>query len=121
MARGEELPLYHKTYGLIKFLYGAVRSFPKEYKYSIGSDLVQLSWQCLDLVLEVNALPNAQKPGALRRLGFVFEKLKLRVRLGQEIKVFSPGQFAHIQEQYLLEIGKMIGGWQKWAEKTISS
>jgi len=120
MARGETLPLYHKLYGLTKFLYGAVRSFPKEYKYSIGHDLVRLSWECLDLVLEVNAVSNTDKPKVISRLDACCEKLRLRVRMSQEIQLFSPRQFAHIQEQYLLEIGRMIGGWKKWSEKAVA-
>ncbi|MFZ1626985.1 MAG: four helix bundle protein [Candidatus Moraniibacteriota bacterium] len=117
MARGEELPLYHKTYGLTKYLYEAVQNFPKEYKYSIGSDMISLAWECLDLVLEANAASNAGKSAVIRRLDGACEKLKLRVRMSQEIRLFSPGQFAHIQEQYLFEIGRMIGGWKQWAER----
>ncbi len=116
MAHGEELPLYHKTYGLVKYLYEAVRNFPKEYKYSIGSDMLGLAWQCLDLVVTANAVSNTDKSKHIERLDMTYERLKLRVRMSQEIRLLSPGQFVHLERQYLLEIGRMIGGWKRWAD-----
>ncbi len=35
-----------------------VRNFSKQYKYTLGQNILDLTWQCLDLVLEANALPN---------------------------------------------------------------
>ena len=117
MARSEELPLYNKTYGLIKYLYSAVRGFPKEHKYVLGSDIMRLAWECLDMIFEANVASNAAKASVIGRLDMTCRKLQLRVRMSQEIGLVSPGQFAHIQERYLLEIGRMIGGWKQWAEK----
>lgn len=115
MVRGEELPLYHKTYGLTKYLYETVRNFPKEYKYSLGADMLALAWQCIDLILAANSVPNTEKRDSIGRLDATHTRLMLRVRMAQEIHVLSPGQFAHLEEQYLLEIGRMIGGWKQWA------
>ncbi len=115
MRNTERLPLYHKTYGLIKHLYGVIRSFPKEYKYSMGSEIMNLSWKCLDLIIEANAYPNAQKSVKVAELSAAYDKLKMRLRMSQEINLTSAGQFAHLEENYMLEIGKMIGGWKKWA------
>ncbi len=116
MAHSEEIPLYRKTYGLTKYLYEVVRNFPKEYKYSLGSDMLALSWECLDLVLSANATPNAGKSVIIGRLDRTHTRLQMRVRMSEEIHLISPGQFAHIEEQYLLEIGRMIGGWKEWAD-----
>jgi len=35
--------------------------------------------------------------------------------LSQEVGIISSKQFAHIQENFLIEIGTMIGGFLKWA------
>ena len=115
MARSDHLPLYHKIYGLIKYLYGTVRNFPKEYKYSLGSEMIGLAWNCLDLVVEANSCPNTEKGGKISRLSCTHDKLKMRLRMSQEIKLISVGQFSHLEENYMLETGKMIGGWKNWA------
>ncbi len=115
MTSTQHLPLYLKIYQLIKFLYEPVRNFPKQYKYTLGEDILKLSWQCLDLVLEANALPGKEKHPKISELSTTFDKLKIRLRLAQEINLISKRQFVHIQTYYIKEIGEMIGGWLKWA------
>jgi hypothetical protein len=111
----QRLPLYYKFYQLIKFLYERVRNFPKQYKYTLGQNILDLSWQCLDLVLEANALPDKEKHQKILELSTTFDELKIRLRLAQEINLISKKQFVHIQTCYIKEIGEMIGGWLKWS------
>lgn len=115
--RNNQLSVYHKFYQLIKILYRTVKNFPKEHKYSLGKEMLELSWHCLDLVIEANALSNNQKAGKIFELSRIFDKLKMRIRMGQEINLLTLGQFTHLEENYLLEIGREIGGWLRWAEK----
>jgi hypothetical protein len=109
--------LYHKTYQLLKFLYKTVKNFPKEHKYSLGKDMLDLTWQCLDLAVEANTLPNEQKRKKIGELSSIFDKLKIRIRMAEEIDLLSIGQFAHLNEAYLLKIGCEVGGWLKWVEE----
>jgi len=115
MAECEQLPLYLKFYQLVKFLYEAVRNFRKQYKYTLGQDILQLAWNCLDLVIEANSLSNEKKYFKIKELSINFDKLKVRLRMAQEVKIISPGQFARFQEIYIKEAGEMIGGWLNWA------
>jgi len=68
MAQSEHLSLYLKLYQLIKFLYETVRNFPRQYKYALGQNILDLTWQCLDLVLEINSLPNEKKKPKISEL-----------------------------------------------------
>jgi len=111
----QNLPLYLKIYQLIKFLYERVRNFPKQYKYALGKDILRLSWRCLDLVVEANAMPGRGKREKLLELSIAFDKLKIRLRMAQELNLISQRQFVHIQTVYIKEIGEMIGGWLRWA------
>lgn len=115
MSNYKHLPLYLKIYQLVKFLYEMVRNFPKQYKYSLGQNILDLTWQCLDLVLEVNILPNEKKYQKILKLSIDFDKLKIRLRMAQELSLISKKQFVHLQSNYMREIGEMIGGWLKWA------
>lgn len=110
--------LYYKIYQLLKILYKTVKNFPKEYKYSLGKDLIDLTWQCLDLTIETNNLVNENKKIKIGELSVIFDKLKMRIRMGQEINLLSVGQFSHLEKNYILEIGNQIGGWMKWARST---
>lgn len=77
---------------------------------------MELSWRCLDLTLEANALPNEKKYQKILELSIAFDKLKIRLRMTQELNLISKRQFAHIQTYYIKEIGEMIGGWLKWSQ-----
>ena len=111
MHNSEHLPIYLKLYQLTKYLYERIRNFSKQYKYTIGEDILNLNWQCLDLVLEANSLPNKLKHSKILKLSINFDKLKIRLRMAQEINLISKKQFIHIQSYYIREIGEMIGGW----------
>lgn len=115
MPNSDHLPIYLKSFQLIKFLYERVGSFPKEYKYTLGSEILRLSWQCIDLIIEANILPDNKKYLKISELSSSFDKLKTRLRLAQEIDLVSTKQFSHIQAYYMKEIGEMLGGWLRWA------
>ena len=92
-----------------------VRNFPKQYKYSLGKDILELGWRCLDLILEANSMPNDKKYSKILELSTTFDKLKIRIRMIQELNLISEKQFAHIQTYHIKETGEMIGGWLNWS------
>lgn len=98
-----------------------VRNFPKQYKYTLGENILKLAWNCLDMVLEANYLPNENKHRKIKELSVAFDKLKIRIRMAQELNLISAGQFSHIQTYYAKETGEMIGGWMSWSNNFISA
>ena len=56
MARYEHLPLYKKAMELVIYLQGTVRNFSRYDKYSIGSDLRDLSREILRMIIRANSL-----------------------------------------------------------------
>jgi hypothetical protein len=118
MSKSYNFPIYHKLFQFIKLLYKAVHSMPKEYKFSLGQELISLAWSCLELSIKINEMPNSNKKDELPDLSDEFDRLKLRIRMAQEVSIISYGQFTHWQTMYIDPIGCMIGGWLVWAEKT---
>jgi len=102
--------LYYKFYSLLRFLYDAVDNFERQYKYSLGQEMLDLTWKCLDLTLEACA-DKENRTKKLKNLSVTFDKLKVRIRMCQEVGQFSEGQVSHVHTHYLMETGKMIGGW----------
>ncbi|MEF8847400.1 MAG: four helix bundle protein [Candidatus Paceibacterota bacterium] len=109
--KNNKLPLYHKFYQILKFLYNATDNFEKQYKYSLGEDILELTWKCMDLVIEANALTKKKKSKTIKKLSITFDQLKIRLRMAQELEQLSKGQYSHLQTEYMKEAGKMIGGW----------
>jgi hypothetical protein len=121
MNKSIHLNLYYKIFKLIKYLYEVVRNFPKGYRYSLGREILSLSWSCVDLVIGINNLDKRKRYLEIIKLSTAFDCLKIRIRLAQEINLISKKQFCHIQTYYINKIGEMIGGWLKWSKPTISS
>ena len=112
-----KFPLYYKFYQLIKVFYVTVKNFPREYKYTLGKEILEKSWQCLDMILEVNTLSKPQKKFLLQKLSLSFDQLKIRLRMSQEVGAVSARQFTHLHVNYLKEIGDMLGGFMKWSQR----
>jgi hypothetical protein len=117
MAQNQHLLLYFKFYQLTKYLYERVRNFPKQYKYSLGQNILDLSWSCLDLLVAANAFSREEKHLKVVSLSIAFDCLKVRLRMAQETGALSVKQYVHLQSFYLKEVGEMIGGWLKWSSQ----
>ncbi len=115
MAQYSHLPIYTKTYEFVKIVYRIVRQFRKEYKYNLGAELEQIIWQVLDEIVITNSLSDLDKKSGIERISLLFDKFKIRFRLSYEIGLISEKKFCMIQAK-TEEIGKMIGGWGRWAE-----
>jgi hypothetical protein len=113
----QHLTLYLKLFQMTKYFYGQIKNFPREYKYTLGQEIINLCWRCLDQTVRANARPRDERHVEIKKLNVFFICLKLRLRMAQEINILSARQYVHIQSNYIQEAGRMIGGWQKWADK----
>ena len=116
MTKPNDLPLYLSLYKLLQYLYHLIHNFPKEYKYTLGQSILDLGWQTLDTVILSNLLPNHQKASKISQASAMFDQLKTRLRMAHELKLISDKKYAFVIEQNE-EIGKMMSGWLKWAQK----
>ncbi len=117
MINKEKAKIYLKLFQLNKNLNLAVKGFPKEKKYTLGEDILSKNWQCIDLVIAINTYSIDTRKEKIEELSVVFDCLKARLRMAEELGMMSVNQFSHIQENYIREIGKMIGGWMAWAKE----
>jgi len=114
MARYEHTPIFQQTYILTVNVYKATSNFKREYKYTLGQELKQRCHNLLELIVKINAAQD--KRVLLGKLNGCLEGLRIHLRLAFDLKVVSGGQLGVLNKQ-IEEIGKQIGGWQKWAVK----
>jgi len=67
---------------------------------------------CLALTLQAKYQTREQKPVTIEKLSTAFDLLKFFIQLLWEIGALEEKQFL-LLSQHLIEIGKMIGGWQQ--------
>lgn len=109
------MPLYLRLTELLKTEYRLVENFPKQYKYSLGEDIVSLTWKMLDLFIEAQTCSACKKQEKIETIHTLNQKhdcLKLRIRFCSELKIVTLKQQSMLNKE-VVEIGKMIGSWQK--------
>ena len=114
MARYDHTIIFQKAYVLTVNIYKATGNFKKEYKYTLGEKLKLLCSELLDLIVVVNSAENKLEP--LEKLNNKLETLRIHLRLAFDLKVISRGQLGELNRQ-IEEIGRQIGGWQRWAKR----
>lgn len=105
------MPLYLQLLDLLKTEYSYVHNLDKEYKYSLGEDIIKITWHLIDLFIEAQTNYQDKKLIVLE-IAQQFDCLKLRIRFLTELKQISLQQTTFVNGQ-LVNIGKMIGSWQK--------
>ncbi len=114
MSKYDHTPIFQKSYILTVHIYRASSNFKREYKYTLGEKLKNLCNELLDLVVEANSAK--EKIKFIEKLDKKLETLRIHLTLSYDLKAISPGQMEVLNKQ-INEIGKQIGGWQKWAVK----
>lgn len=110
----QNMPLYLRLVNLLKVEYEVVHNLPKEYKFSLGEDIIRQTWDLIDsfIVAQIQASQREEKIKIICAMNRKFDCLKLRIRFLSELKLITlpkAGQFIDLT----VEIGKMLGSWQK--------
>lgn len=101
------------AYDLVLELYPAVRGFPKSQQFMLGRRIEDTALEILTGLIAANAAHD--KKGKLPAVDVEIEKLRLLIRLSCDLKFISLKKYAALAES-VNELGRMLGGWMKWAE-----
>lgn len=109
MALYYDLPVFQDVYHLILLLFQLLKDFPREYKFTLGQDIMR------DGIVLVRSIYRANK--AVDKVDYLeqfmddYEILKLEIRLSVDLKLITIRQQAELS--VLMEgIGKQITGWR---------
>ena len=109
----QNLPIFQKTYDLIKQVYIYVPKFPKRQQYILGQRIEDLVTEFLALIIEANE--KERKLESLGKASVVLNKLRVFVRLAKDLNFLAFKEYK-ILEEMIDEIGKMLGGWIKFED-----
>ena len=114
----DKVPLFRKVYAFTIIMHQVIHNMSREYRYTLGAETIKILWNCLDLIMSASRSSKTEKTEKILKLSEEFSRVNVRLRAMQELKIISVGQYAHWQKNYLFDIGKQIGGWVRWAEKS---
>lgn len=115
MARYEHLPIYKKAMELAVYLQGIVRNFSRYDKYTVGTDLRNLSREILMLVVRANSAQS--KTEVLRELVERCEMIKIMIFFGKEVKAFQNVDSFRQASAMAVSLCRQSEGWLKSSRK----
>lgn len=98
---------------MVDYGYIALRNYPKSEKFTLAQDTRHALWNLGTLMQQACDVRNTRKKISLMDAADKeLIRLKLLVRAGKRLG-FLPFKKYEIWSGFLVEIGKMIGGWMK--------
>ena len=109
MALYQDLPVFADVYALTQKIFTVTQDFPREYKFTLGSDMKRDALVLLRSIYRINKARD--KVDHLEAFLDDFELLKLEIRLAADLKLLSLKKQAHFAE-LTDKIGRQITGWR---------
>ena len=114
MARYDHLSIFQKSYDLNLEIYKVTHNFPREYKYTLGQKMKEISANLLDLIVIINSQEN--KVPYFPKIRVQLERLRIQIRVAFDLKIVK-GKKLEFLNRILEEISKQNEGWFDWARK----
>ena len=112
----KEIPLLPKLYDAIVWYSRKLAKYPKTFKYNIGERIMNSFLATLEFVIETQ-YASEKKSAYLRKANIELEKLRFLIRLSKDLQCISLDEYEHVSG-LLVEMGKMIGGWEKYSRQS---
>jgi hypothetical protein len=106
------LPVLQKTSDAYKLWQNILTTFPKVLKYSLGQKIDSGLIDAIELILTAGFAAKNHKLAIVQKASIKLDAVKFFLQIAWELKALDNKKFAAISVP-LVEIGKMLGGWQK--------
>lgn len=107
----ENLRVYKKSFELVVYFENTVRGFDRYHKYTMGSELRNLSRAILVLIAKANT--KCERKQCLEEALDKLEELKILVHVCQEIKAFRSFESFEFSTKLIIDIAKQCEGWSR--------
>lgn len=110
-----EIPVIKTLYDLYVLTHNLVSKFPKHERYSLGEKLENTIFEAIEYIVFGNGQQKNFKDAYILKANTKIELLKLYYRLAFDMNIIDGKSYLKAQE-FLQEIGKMLGGWLKYLQ-----
>lgn len=115
-----DIPVFHKIYDLYKLIHSLYPGIPKAQRYTLWQKCENTTLHLLELLIETSHFKDEKRAGHLHQMSHKLDLLKVLIRLAKETHIINQTKYIEIQTN-LQEIGRMLGGWLKFASPLGSS
>lgn len=109
MARYEHLPIYKKMFDLTVYVENIVKNFSRYHKYTLGSELRNLSRKTLVLIVKANSAENKRE--LLEEVRDNLEEMKITGRVCKELKAYGSFKSFEVFVKSIVDVSRQCEGW----------
>ena len=115
MAHYEHLPIYNRAFAVLREFNIRVPKFGKQYNYTLGGKLIDLSIKIIELIIRANSERETQtRAEMIERLCLHIEILIIQLRIANELKQLG-GQRPYLYlSELVIDLSKQAEGWRKY-------
>ena len=113
-SAGDAPVIFRESYDLVLAIYRVVPGFPKSQRFVLGQRLEGEAVDLLAALIEPNM--SKDKEPALRRASIGLQRLRIFLRLAKDLAFLDFKRYEELTTR-TDAIGRMLGGWLKWAER----
>lgn len=106
----ETLKILQKKEDMMEYAYPALAQYPRSERYAMVADMKRSMDKMLEKAIE--AEKKYYKKTTLQELDIEIMKMKTYVKMSYKLR-FLPDKKRNVMNDYLAEIGRMLGGWIK--------
>lgn len=111
-----DVPIFHQAYALYKLIDSYYLRIPKRKRYTLWNRCEKSVLSILESILSAGHYFGPKQLEILQLMSIELDLLKVFVRLSKETYCLDSKQYLEIETK-LQEIGKMLGGWIKFASR----
>jgi len=114
LSQPEPAVAVERAYEFARWLLPKVERYPRSYRFTVGERSVTVMLTILEAL--VDAAYGAQRAEALALAQRKLNTLRYLLRLAKDLQLLGVEPYGYAAER-LEELGRMIGGWRKAAER----
>ncbi len=112
----DEMVIFAKCFDLLGWLMPKTESFPRAYRFTVTQRLMDAALDLPETLLDAQSQRGTARTSALRAADAALGRVRLYLRLAHTWQWLSTGQYEHVSTM-VAEIGRLLGGWLKQAER----
>ncbi len=109
MSAARQSPIFARTYDLLQWLLPHTNGWPRCYRFTLTQELVRAALRFQERLLEASLTGETAR--RLEQADVELAKVRLYLRLGYDLKLIAPGQFAHVSA-LIGHVGRLLGAWR---------
>src|SRR5690554_5453584 len=114
MAEKAELSVLKKFLDVMDYGHAALQQFPRHQRHVLAQRIDNCMTDIMELIITANL--RYHKKTTLNELDIKMHLLRYQIRLAMQRKYLTVHRY-EVMSRLIDEVGRMIGGWVKWARK----